>query len=229
MKLAIMQPYFFPYIGYWQLISAVDTFVIYDDVDFIKQGWVNRNNILGGNSKHRISLQLIGASSFKLINEIFVGHNSHKLLKTIAHTYKKAPYFEEVFPMIEYILKNEEKNLALFLLFSIQKVCNYLEIKTTLLVSSELRKNNDLRGQSKVLDICSLLRADQYINAIGGQELYQKKVFSQKNIGLSFIRCDSVEYQQFDVPFIPNLSIIDALMFNDKKDVKLCLTKFELI
>jgi len=131
--------------------------------------------------------------------------------------------------MIEYILKNEEKNLALFLLFSIQKVCNYLEIKTTLLVSSELRKNNDLRGQNKVLDICSLLQAGQYINAIGGQELYQKKAFSQKNIGLSFIRCDSVEYQQFDAPFIPNLSIIDVLMFNDKKDVKQCLTKFELI
>lgn len=229
MKLAIMQPYFFPYIGYWQLISAVDTFVIYDDVNFIKQGWVNRNSILGKNSKHLISLQLKGASSYKRINEIGIGDNAYKLLKTIELTYKKAPYFEEVFPMIEGVLKNKENNIALFLVFSIQKVCCYLEINTAILVSSKLKKNNELRGQEKVLDICRLLQAKQYINAIGGQVLYQKEKFSQENIGLSFIKSSLIDYEQFREPFIPNLSIIDVLMFNDKKDVQQFLTKFELI
>ena len=100
MKLAVMQPYFFPYIGYWQLISAVDTFVIYDDVNYIKQGWINRNNIIGNDSNQLISLQVIGASSFKLINEIEVGNNSSKIIKTIQQTYKKAPYYENIFPLL---------------------------------------------------------------------------------------------------------------------------------
>ncbi|MBT4731087.1 hypothetical protein HOB87_03875 [Candidatus Woesearchaeota archaeon] len=152
MKLAIMQPYFFPYIGYWQLISAVDTFVIYDDVNYIKQGWINRNNIIGSNFNQLISLQVIGASSFKLINEIEVGNNSQKILKTIEQTYKKAPYFESVFPLLQVIMQCEEKNLAKFLNFLIKEVCAYIEIKTTISTSSELVKNNKLKGQDKILD-----------------------------------------------------------------------------
>lgn len=229
MKLAIMQPYFFPYIGYWQLISAVDTFVIYDDVNFIKQGWINRNNIIGNDSAHLISLQLIGASSFKLINEVIVGNNSQKILKTVEQTYKKAPYFEKVYPLIQEILLNEEKNLARFLTFSIIKLCAYLRIKTNIVVSSELIKNNDLKGQDKVLNICEVLQAKQYINASGGQELYQKEVFYQQNIELLFIKNKPTDYQQFQSPFMPNLSIIDVLMFNDKDKVKQYLTEFELI
>jgi len=229
MKLAIMQPYFFPYIGYWQLISAVDTFVIYDDVNFIKQGWINRNNIIGNDSDQLISLQLIGASSFKLINSVMVGNKSPKILKTIEQTYKKSPYFEEVFPLIQEVLQNKEENLAQFLTLSIKKICAYLDIKTNILVSSELQKNNDLKGQSKILNICDVLHAKQYINAIGGQELYQKETFSQQNIELLFIKNKAIDYQQFQSPFRPNLSIIDVLMFNDKEQVKRYLIEFELI
>ena len=229
MKLAVMQPYFFPYIGYWQLISAVDTFVIYDDVNFIKQGWINRNNIIGNDSDQLISLQLIGASSFKLINSVMVGNKSPKILKTIEQTYKKSPYFEEVFPLIQEVLQNKEENLAQLLILSIKRICAYLDIQTNILLSSELKKNNDLKGQSKILNICELLNAKQYINAIGGQELYQKEAFSQQNIELRFIKNKSIAYQQFQSPFRPNLSIIDVLMFNDKEQVKHYLTEFELI
>jgi WbqC-like protein len=229
MKLAIMQPYFFPYIGYWQLISAVDTFVIFDDVNFIKQGWINRNTIIGNDSNHLISLQLIGASSFKLINEVIVGNNAQKILKTVEQTYKKAPYFEKVYPLIQEVLLNEEKNLAKFLIFSITKLCVYLEIKTNITVSSELIKNNDLKGQDKILNICEVLKAKQYINAIGGQELYQKKAFHQQSIELLFIKNKPTAYPQFQSPFIPNLSIIDVMMFNDKEQIKQYLTEFELI
>jgi hypothetical protein len=229
MKLAIMQPYFFPYIGYWQLISAVDTFVIYDDVNFIKQGWINRNNIIGNDSAQLISLQLIGASSFKLINSVMVGNKSPKILKTIEQTYKKSSYFEKVFPLIQEVLQNKEENLAQFLTFSIKKICAYLDIKTNILLSSELKKNNDLKGQSKILNICDVLQAKQYINAIGGQELYQKEAFSQQNIELLFIKNKAINYQQFQSPFRPNLSIIDVLMFNNKEQVKQYLIEFELI
>jgi hypothetical protein len=228
-KLAIMQPYFFPYLGYWQLISAADTFVIYDDVNYIKQGWINRNTIIGNDSNHLISLQLIGASSFKLINEVTVGNNSQKILKTVEQTYKKAPYFESVFPLIQEILQNKEENLARFLTFSITKLCAYLEIETNIVVSSELIKNNDLKGQDKVLNICEVLHAKQYVNAIGGQELYQKEAFYQQNIELLFVKNKSTDYQQFQSPFMPNLSIIDVLMFNDKEQIKQYLTEFELV
>ena len=229
MKLAVMQPYFFPYIGYWQLISAVDTFVIYDDVNYIKQGWINRNNIIGNDSNQLISLQVIGASSFKLINEIEVGNNSSKIIKTIQQTYKKAPYYENIFPLLQTILQCEEKKLAKFLSFSIREICTYLEIKATISISSELVKNNELKGQDKILDICKILQAKQYINASGGQELYQKEIFSQQGFELSFIKSKPVEYPQFKMPFVANLSIIDVLMFNDKEKVKQYLTEYELV
>ena len=169
MKLAIMQPYLFPYIGYWQLINAVDKFVIYDDVNFIKQGWINRNDIIGDETSYRLSMQLIGASSFKLINEITIGNNLTKLLKTIEHTYRKAPYFKSVYPVFQDVLCHNEKNLAKFLTASIKTICDFLEIKTHLIVSSELEKDNYLKGQDKVISICNLLQAKQYINATGGK------------------------------------------------------------
>jgi len=229
MKLAVMQPYFFPYIGYWQLISAVDTFVIYDDVNYIKKGYINRNSIFVNNAGHLLVLELVGASQNKKINEIEIGGNTSKILKTIELSYKKAPYFEKVFQLIQEVLQNKEENLAQLLILSIKRICAYLDIQTNILLSSELKKNNDLKGQSKILNICELLNAKQYINAIGGQELYQKEAFSQQNIELRFIKNKSIAYQQFQSPFRPNLSIIDVLMFNDKEQVKHYLTEFELI
>ncbi len=229
MKLAIMQPYFFPYIGYWQLISAVDTFVIYDDVNYVKKGYINRNQILVNNASHLMTLELVGASQNKRINEVVVGGNLTKIWKTIELAYKKAPYFKEVSPLLRDILKNKESDLVGFLVFLIRGVCDYLDITMDVFLSSELEKNGLLKGQDKILDICGLLQAEQYINAIGGQELYQKEVFSHKNIDLSFIRSKSIDYKQFREPFIPNLSIIDVLMFNDKEQVKQYLTEFELV
>jgi hypothetical protein len=229
MKLAIMQPYFFPYIGYWQLIASVDNFVIYDDVNYIKQGWINRNNIVANNSTYLISMQLIGASSFKLINEIKVGNNLTKLLKTIEQTYRKSPYFENAFPVIQEIFINNEKNLAKFLMFSIKTICDYLEIKTNLMVSSELEKDNTLKAQNKIISICKSLQVKQYINAIGGRELYAKDAFSKEGIELLFIKSNAIEYRQFREQFVPNLSIIDILMFNDQSVVQSYLKQFEYI
>lgn len=229
MKLAIMQPYFFPYIGYWQLISAVDTFVIYDDVSYIKQGWINRNNIIDDHKFQMLSLQTIGASSFKLIKEVSVGGNSHKILKTLTYAYKKAPNFERIFLLLKDIMLNDEKNLAVFLTYSIKRICEYLDIPTKLMISSGIEKNNELHGQNKIIHISQALQATQYINAIGGQELYQKGMFLEKNIELSFLQSKPINYPQYKRPFMPDLSIIDILMFNDKEEVKLYLAEYELI
>ncbi len=229
MTLAIMQPYLFPYIGYWQLINAVDTFVIYDDVNFIKQGYINRNSILANGKSQTFTLELIGASSNKLINEIEIGNNINKILKTITQSYIKAPFFEDIITLIEEILTNKEKNLGRFIGFSLEKISEYLEINTKFIYSSNIEKDNTLKAQDKVLEMCNILKADKYINAIGGQELYNKEVFKENGIELSFLKTELVEYKQFKNDFVPYLSIIDILMFNSKNEIKNMLNRYELV
>lgn len=229
MTIGIMQPYLFPYIGYWQLINAVNTFVIYDDVNFIKQGYINRNSILSNGKSQQFTLELIGASSNKLINEIGVGNNKNKVLKTIKQNYSKAPYYNKIIIIIEEILNNEEKNLAKFIAFSLMKISSYLGINTKFIFSSDIEKNNDLKAQDKVLEICNILQANKYINAIGGQELYSKEIFSKNKIELNFLKTKLVEYKQFSDQFVAYLSIIDILMFNDKEKIIHYLNDLELI
>ena len=230
MKLAIMQPYLFPYIGYWQLINAVDTFVIYDDVNFIKQGYINRNNILVNNKSQRFTLELVGASSNKLINEINVGRNAIKVLKTIKQNYQKAPYFSDVYPLIEKILLNPEKNLAKYLTNTLIAISQYLELNTKFMISSELNKDFNLTAQNKVLNICKVLNATTYINAIGGQELYDTEIFKIHDLELRFLETNiDIAYKQFNDEFISNLSIIDVLMFNSISEIKSILEKYKLV
>ena len=224
-----MQPYFFPYIGYWQLINAVDTFVIFDDVNFIKKGYINRNSILLNGKPHIFTLELIGASQNKLINEIEIGGNSRKILKTIEMSYKKSPYFYIVFPIIKDILDNKEKNLAKFIGHSLEKISNYLEMDTKFIYSSDIRKNNSLKAQDKILEIASLLKSTDYINAIDGQKFYDKERFSQENIQLNFLDTEITEYKQFNDEFTPYLSIIDIMMLNNIGDIKEMLNKYRLI
>jgi len=229
MTVAIMQPYLFPYIGYWQLLNAVDTFVIYDDVNFIKQGYINRNSILVGDKVQKITLEVIGASSNRMINKVEVGNNTKKLLKSINQAYKKAPEYETVFPLIESILGNSENNLAKFLANSIQMISSYLEIDTKIIYSSDLEKDNNLRAQDKILDICKRLGASHYINAIGGQDLYSKEAFRTKDLELNFMQTELIEYKQFKNEFVPYLSIIDIMMFNSINKIREMLNRYELV
>lgn len=223
MKVGIMQPYFFPYIGYWQLINLVDRYVIYDDVNYIKGGWINRNNILINGESNFINLQLNKASSNKFINEIEIVQNDitkKKMLKTIQESYSKAPYIENVFPLVESVINQNELNLSKYLEFSISEVCSYLNIETEIIISSEMRKNKELSRQDKVIEICKLLDANQYVNAIGGQDLYSITDFASKGIDIKFLKPLEIVYPQFDEnQFVPNLSIIDVMMFNSKEQI----------
>lgn len=232
MKLGIMQPYLLPYIGYWQLLNAVDKYVIYDDVNYIKGGWINRNRILINKEIKYFTVKLNGASPNKLINEVEISDDKiykKKMLKTVEENYKKAPFFNIVFPIIEEIIGNDEKNLAKYLKYSLEKICNYLEIKTELLLSSELEKNNSLKGKDKVIDICKKLKATEYYNAIGGQELYSFEEFKDNGIELKFLKTEEILYEQFNNEFIPNLSILDVMMFNSKEKIKVFLNNYSLI
>lgn len=229
MTIAIMQPYFFPYIGYFQLINAVDKFIIYDDVNFIKQGWIARNRISLQKKEHFVILQLNGAGSFKKINEIQIGSNSDKLLKTIYQAYNKAPFFPSSFPIIEKILKANIINLADFLINQFMILSDYFEISTKLLISSSMKKNNSLKGKEKVIHICNMLGATTYINSIGGKEIYNAVDFEDSGIELSFLKSRPIEYKQFSDTFLPNLSIIDVMMFNDVPTIKNYLNQYDLI
>ena len=229
MKLGIMQPYFFPYIGYFQLIQLVDVYVIADDLNFIKNSYIKKNSILDNGSPALISLQLIGASQNKLINEIEVGNDVDKLLTAIQRRYAKAPYFKDVFPLLQTILSSKEKNLARFLGDSLMEISNYLGMQTKFLYSSEIEKNNDLKFDARIKDICKSVGSEHYINAIGGKELYNKDEFAKEGIKLSFIDTKNIEYKQFDKAFVPNLSIIDVMMFNSKEECMDLLQRYELV
>ena len=229
MTVAIMQPYFFPYIGYWQLLNAADTFVIYDDVNYIKQGYINRNSILIGDKAQKIALEVIGAGSYKPINEVEVGNNTKKLLKSIGQAYKKAPEYEKAFSVIQSIFENPEKNLAKFLGNSIERIVEYFEMDTKIIYSSNIEKDNNLKAQAKILDICQQLGASKYINTIGGQELYSKEDFDAGKITLKFLETELTEYKQFKNEFVPYLSIIDIMMFNSIDNIKTMLNRYKLM
>lgn len=214
------------------MLNAADNFVIYDDVNYIKNGWINRNNLLSNGAAHLFTLSLDGASPFKKINEIQIKsgiENRNKVLSFVRNAYLKAPQFKTVFPLIEEIILNSDDNLALYLENHFRKIFDFLDIETKILISSNIQKNNDLRAQDKVLDICHNLNATQYINAIGGQSLYSKPDFAEHGINLNFIRMRPISYLQFKNDYVPNLSIIDVLMFNDKKAVCSLLNEYDLV
>jgi hypothetical protein len=229
MKIAIMQPYLLPYIGYWQLINAVDKFIIFDDVNYINKGYINRNKILVEGKPYQFTLELVGASQNKLINVIQIGKNSKKILKTIELNYKRADNFKNVFPLIQNIFNQEENNLAKFIGYSLKKITDYLETDVSFTYSSEIAKNNDLKNQDKIINICEKLNAKEYVNLMGGLDLYDKEIFRSKNIRLSFIETKKIKYKQFNNKFVPFLSVIDIMMHNNKNIITHMLKNFKLI
>jgi len=191
MKLAIMQPYLFPYIGYFQLIKVVDKFVILDDVNFIKKGWINRNRILVNRREYLFSVPLKHASQNKLIKDVQISNEidwKNKLIKTIELSYKKAPYFNEVIMLIKDIILYDEDNLSKYILNSLIQLNKYLAIATKIVPTSVIYNNSHLTGQKKIIDICLQENATHYINTIGGKELYDLNIFANHGIKLSFIK-----------------------------------------
>lgn len=234
MKLAIMQPYFMPYIGYFQLIKMVDKFIFYDDVTFIKQGWINRNQILINNQAKMFSVPLANASSNILIKDVLISDSAYEkwkksFLNSILFSYKKAKNYNQVSSLIESILEEKPQTISDLAIKSIIKVAQYLKLDTEFQISSETYSNTQLSGQDRVLDICKNENALTYVNPVGGMELYSKTIFKAKNIDLFFIKANKSVYKQFSDEFIPFLSIIDVLMFNNIDEINQQLDDFCLI
>ena len=229
MKLGIMQPYFMPYLGYWQLMAAVDKYVVYDDVNYIKGGWVSRNNILMNGQAHLFTITLNGASPNKHFNEIEVRDDFKKFRNMLQSCYSKAPYYKEIMPILEQVFVYENRNLGVFLYHSYQVILDYLGIDTELILSSTIEKDNSLRAEHKVKHICHLLGADTYYNTIAGKDLYDSEDFAREGIKLQFLQSKIVTYSQYKNEFVPNLSIIDVLMFNGKGGTNKLLKEYTLV
>lgn len=231
--IAIMQPYLFPYIGYFQLINSVDKFIIYDNIQYTKKGWINRNRILVNGKDQLFTIPIKKDSDYLEVFERSVSETLNKekakLFNVIKSSYSKAPYFKEVDTLLKECLSYTDLNLFNFLLNSIVKVNSYLNITTPIVVSSSIDIDHSLKSQNKVLSICNNQNANTYINSIGGVDLYDKTVFKNNNIDLKFIKSNSIIYEQFNNQFIPWLSIIDVMMFNSKEKIQEYLNNYTLI
>ena len=228
---AIMQPYFFPYIGYFQLIAAVDMFIVYDNIKYTKKGWINRNRMLQNGKDVMFSLPLKSDSDSLDVceRELAADFNRDKLLNQFNGAYRRAPHFAQTFPLVEQIVRYEDVNLFRFLHHAIVKTCGHLGLATEIRISSGIAIDHSLKSQDKVLALCNAVGASTYVNTSGGMELYSKETFRDKGIELKFIKSKPFEYAQFGGEFVPWLSIIDVMMFNPVHEIQAQLIRFDLI
>lgn len=229
-----MQPYLFPYIGYFQLIRAVDRFVVYDDVAFIKQGWINRNRVLINGAPAFFTVPIKHASSFALIRDTQIDDDAQhlrwaeKMLKTCDHAYRRAPEFDRVFPLLEQVFNRETTHIADIALASLKAVTAFLDVQTPFIDTSSTYANSHLKGEDRVLAICAAEAATDYVNLPGARELYSQEHFAARGIKLWFLQPRPIEYRQFGAPFVPSLSIIDVLMFNPVEGIRSFLDAYDL-
>ncbi len=232
MTLGMMQPYFFPYLGYWQLMDAVDEYIIYDDVNFIKNGWINRNRIKINGEAAMFGVSVRKASQNSLICELEIilsDNDKDMLIRKLSMAYAKAPYKDDVLDLFADTLNCGTMNLAEFLAYSNRKTAEFLGIRTPIYTAAELKLDHTNKAQQRIIDICKARGYSRYINAIGGKELYDKESFEQNGIELAFLRMDpDIVYPQGKGVFIPSLSILDVMMYNSRAEIRDLLGRYTL-
>jgi hypothetical protein len=234
MNIAIMQPYLFPYIGYFQLINHVDSYVFLDDVQYIRRGWVNRNRILNNSgSDFTFTFPVKKAPQETKIIDMLLADtfdaDRHKFMVQLKAFYAKAPQYSTAIDLIGHCLDAQSPSLNNLLISSNQAICKFLDIQTKTFRASEIAHDGLLANQDMIIDIAKTLKATTYTNPIGGQEIYQKAAFEAKGIKLNFLKTNAHGYRQFKNPFVPYLSIIDLLMFLDKAEIRSLLVEYQLV
>lgn len=230
MILSSNQPYFLPYIGYWQLIAASDLFLIGDDYNFMRHGWIHRNRSLNLGNPTYFGITLKHASSFSVINEMeIMSLQRDKLMRRMQNEYTHAPFREQGMELLERVLDTPERNLSAFLTRSIRIVCDTLEIHTPIGHTSEFANRDTLKREYRIYDYCHRTGADTYLNPIGGMDLYHADDFRAQGLELRFLKSGLPRYKQFGDDFFPSLSILDMLMFNSREDVIRMLGDYALI
>ncbi len=221
-RAAVMQPYFLPYIGYFQLISSVDTFIVYDNIQYTKKGWINRNRLLRSGQPVTFSVPVRSDSDYLDIREreVAADFDPSRLVRQFEGAYRKAPEYVATMGLVERVLACPERNLFGFIEWSIRLTCEHLGITTAIVRSSSLAVDQDLRREQRVMALCAAVSATTYINPPGGIDLYDRADFAARGIELRFLRPRPFSYRQFDDAFVPWLSIVDVLMFNTLPDVR---------
>lgn len=232
MKVGIMQPYFLPYLGYWQLMNAVDRYIILDDVPFIRRGWIHRNRIQNHGETQWLTIPITGASQNRKICELDLARSErvwHKLRRSVQLAYCHAPQYALGKAVFDRILDFPEDNLSLFLTNSIREIASYLAMDTEIVRASDLEYDRSLRGSERILELCAQMGADSYYNAIGGRELYGADLFAERGIELQFLQMkNDLCYPQGKHAFCPGLSVLDVIMYNDNTRLKQLLQEFVL-
>lgn len=230
--IAVMQPYLFPYLGYFQLIAAADVFVLGDDLHYVRSGWVNRNRILQNDAARLISFPL-KKDRFQLpINQRQLcdtfSDEAERLIRLLTECYHEAPYFAQVMPLVERLIRFPQQNIALYAEHAIREMCAYLHIVTPIMRSSDLLLGNPVDKQERIIRIAHTFEATTFVTPEGGSVVYDRDHFARNGLLVRFFRMDPVEYRQFKQPFVGNLSIIDVLMFNCVEQVQQMLTRYQL-
>ena len=217
-----MQPYFFPYIGYFQLIRSVDLFVLYDNIKYTKKGWINRNRFLKNGVDAIFSVPLRKDSDFLDIKDraLADSFDRGKLANQLREAYRRAPHFDQAFPVVENAIMSPWENLFDYIYGSMMDVCRYLSIGTPIVVSSSIAIAPALKAEDRVLGLCKATGASGYVNAIGGQKLYSREEFEAQGVELKFLQSHAITYPQFGSPFVPWLSIVDVMMFNSVPTIR---------
>ena len=232
MKLVVMQPYFFPYLGYFQLLHACDTFVFYDDVNYIKNGWINRNRLLLGGEPHYFTVPLAGASAFARIDQTRFNAGDarwrRKMVETFRAAYRRAPHRDAALALLEGALALDTDLIAELARRSVTSVLEYVGIERTLRESSRAYANAQLSGQARVLDICRREGAGTYINPPGGRHLYDDESFRRAGVELRFLAARLPAYDQGGVAFVPGLSMLDVIAWCDQPRIAAMLGDYEL-
>jgi len=235
MKLGIMQPYFFPYLGYYALLKYVDKWIVFDTVQFIRHGWIERNRILKPTEGWQyISVPLEKHSRDTLIKDIKIKNTEdwkNKIIRQLDHYKKKAPYYNQVINFLQNIFSYNTDSISLLNSYLLNKTCDYIGINFNYEIFSELNITigsiNDPGDWA--FEISKAVGADCYINPPGGIELFDKKKFNNAMIDLNFLKINITEYNQSRKTFEPGLSIIDAMMFNSPSEISKMLDDFILI
>lgn len=228
MKLAIMQPYFFPYLGYFQLMQKSDTWIVFDNVQFIDKGWINRNRILHpniGKEWQYITLPLDNRKQFSKISSLRIKDSEEwekNIFGKLSFYKKKAPYYKETIDFLSYCFTHKQESLSGFLTSCLVKTAQLLDIKTDIYMQSKLeipKKDASHPGQW-ALNISKELNAEEYINPLSGSYIFRPEEFFKHEIELKFLEPEIVPYKQDGRDFVSSLSLIDIMMWNDIDEIK---------
>ena len=229
-----MQPYFLPNLGYFHLINSVDVFVIYDDIQYTKKGWINRNRLIFDGNIDYVTIPLVKDSDFLNVNQRTISQGwekeKSKLFRKLEQYYRKRDNFDKGLALTEKILNYNDVNLFNFIDHSVKLICQFLGIKTRVLPSSTLGDFSEYKGKDKVIAICRALNSETYVNAIGGMSLYDKDEFLNSGLDLKFVKSVFKPYNQNIDVFEPGLSVIDLIFsIADKALLLEQLQSYELI